>query len=156
MSTHRKLLTVCCAAVLAFGLAACGSSDDKTTSMMDTDTDTDTEMPEVIAAPAAAGTKAAGTKAKAIAAVKTPGDDETGGIGGDDGPYKLSVSRSLEGTTVKVTDSELDGDDDPKFSPMALGGGRYMVERTMPADDEGNVVQEGRDRPHGYRAAEDA
>ena len=86
-------------------------------------------------------TKAAGTKAKAIAAVKTPGD-EMGGIGGDDGPYTLSVSRSLEGTTVKVTDSELDGDDDPKFSPMALGGGRYMVERTMPADDEGNVVQE--------------
>ena len=39
MSTHRKLLTVCWAAVLAFGLAACGSSDDKMTSMMDTDKD---------------------------------------------------------------------------------------------------------------------
>ena len=30
MSIHRKLTTVCCAAVLAFGLAACGSSDDDT------------------------------------------------------------------------------------------------------------------------------
>ena len=47
MSTHRKLLTVCCAAVLAFGLAACGSSDDKTTSMMDMDMDMDTEVPVV-------------------------------------------------------------------------------------------------------------
>ena len=28
MSTHRKLMTVCCAAVLALGLAACGSSSD--------------------------------------------------------------------------------------------------------------------------------
>ena len=28
MSIHRKLTTVCCAAVLALGLAACGSSDD--------------------------------------------------------------------------------------------------------------------------------
>ena len=31
MSTHRKLLTVCCAAVFALGLAACGSSDDDST-----------------------------------------------------------------------------------------------------------------------------
>ena len=29
MSIHRKLTTVCCAAVLALGLAACGSDDDK-------------------------------------------------------------------------------------------------------------------------------
>ena len=33
MSTHRKLLTVCCAAVLAFVLAACGSSDDDMAAM---------------------------------------------------------------------------------------------------------------------------
>ena len=30
MSTHKKLMTVCAAVVLAFGLAACGSSDDDT------------------------------------------------------------------------------------------------------------------------------
>ena len=30
MSIHRKLTTVCCAAVLALGLAACGSSDKET------------------------------------------------------------------------------------------------------------------------------
>ena len=33
MSTHRKLMTVCCAAVLALGLAACGSSSDDDTTM---------------------------------------------------------------------------------------------------------------------------
>jgi hypothetical protein len=140
MSRYRKLTTVCCAAALALGLAACASSDDDTA-----DSTSPVVAPPMDPAPPpdeiAAGTKAAGTKAKAIAAVDTPGD-EMGGIGGDDGPYKLSVSRSLEGTTVKVTDSELNGDDDPKFSPMDLGGGRYMVVRTMPADDEGNVVQE--------------
>ena len=35
MSTHRKLMTVCCAAVFALGLAACGSSDDNDTAMED-------------------------------------------------------------------------------------------------------------------------
>ena len=30
MSIHRKLMTGCAVAVLAFGLAACGSSDDDT------------------------------------------------------------------------------------------------------------------------------
>ena len=30
MSIHRKLTTVCCAAVLALGLAACSSSDKET------------------------------------------------------------------------------------------------------------------------------
>ena len=42
MSIHRKLMTACCAAVLAFGLAACGSSDDDTAAT-DTDTPTVTE-----------------------------------------------------------------------------------------------------------------
>ena len=37
MSIHRKLTTVCCAAVLALGLAACGSSDDDKTPPMDGD-----------------------------------------------------------------------------------------------------------------------
>ena len=35
MSIHRKLMTVCCAAVLALGLAACGSSSDDDTTMDD-------------------------------------------------------------------------------------------------------------------------
>ena len=41
MSIHRNLMTVCCAAVLAFGLAACGSSDDDTAADGDTPTVTD-------------------------------------------------------------------------------------------------------------------
>ncbi len=36
MSIHRKLSTVCCATVLALGLAACGSSSDDATSLTDT------------------------------------------------------------------------------------------------------------------------
>ena len=41
MSTHKNLMTVCCAAVLTFGLAACGSNgsvvkDDEPTVMIDT------------------------------------------------------------------------------------------------------------------------
>ena len=31
MSTYKNLMTVCCAAVLALGLAACGSSDKTAT-----------------------------------------------------------------------------------------------------------------------------
>ena len=41
MFIHKKLMTVCCAAVLALGLAACGSSDDDTA-----DTTPTTEMPD--------------------------------------------------------------------------------------------------------------
>ena len=40
MSIHRKLTTVCCAAVLALGLAACSSSSDDDTSLTDTPTTT--------------------------------------------------------------------------------------------------------------------
>ena len=40
MSTHKNLMTVCCAAVLAFGLAACGSSDDDNVPVTMTDDDT--------------------------------------------------------------------------------------------------------------------
>ena len=44
MSTHKNLITVCCAAVLAFGLAACGSSsdDDGMPAMTDTGDNGDT------------------------------------------------------------------------------------------------------------------
>ena len=43
MFTHKKLMTVCCAAVLALGLAACSSSDDDDQMGMDGD---GMEMPE--------------------------------------------------------------------------------------------------------------
>ena len=42
MSIHKKLMTVCCAAVLAFGLAACGSSSDDN----DMPVMTDGDMPD--------------------------------------------------------------------------------------------------------------
>ena len=70
MSKYRKLTTVCCAAVLALGLAACGSSDDDT-AMMPTEPTMPVEPVDPGPTPdeIAAGTKAAGTKAKAIGKV---------------------------------------------------------------------------------------
>ena len=80
MFTHKNLMTVCCAAVLAFGLAACGSSSDDDnvpvttggdtnggdTNGGDTNGDDDATAgltPEEMAAAAVAETKAAATKA---------------------------------------------------------------------------------------------
>ena len=75
MSIHRKLMTVCCAAVLALGLAACGSSDDDTA-----DTTPTTEMPEPMPTPAEqlATAQAAVTQAQtavaALTATSSPSD----------------------------------------------------------------------------------
>ena len=144
MFTHKNLMTVCCAAVLAFGLAACGSSsdDDKVpvTTIGDTDGDTDTDTdtdgdtdvtdgdavltPEDIAA----ATKAAKTKLDAIGNI----DDATVGLGGDETPdspdagsYDLTVTRDRMATTVTVTvNVTTDDDDDEKFTQeVDLGGG---------------------------------
>ena len=93
-------------------------------------------------ADAAAATKAAGTKEKAIAAEA----DQTAvaGLGGtDDTTLTMDISRDRMGTTVEFTDTDLMGDDDPKFAQaMDLGNGRTMHTRTMEADSDGNVVEE--------------
>ena len=75
MFTHKNLMTVCCAAVLAFGLAACGSSsssdDDKVATKKTTPVVPVKPGEPVDTAPTddeiAAATKAAGTKSTAIA-----------------------------------------------------------------------------------------
>ena len=72
MSINRKLMTVCCAAVLALGLAACGSSDDDTA-----DTTPTTEMPEPMQTPAeqlAAARMAVEDAEAAVAAAATAAD----------------------------------------------------------------------------------
>ena len=106
------------------------------------------------AAMVAANTKAAGTKRAAIAAEATQGPGQTplnddAGLGGsaDDGSavatYTLAISRDRDGTEIKITDSALAGDDDPKFALAEdLGHGGQMHTRTMKADDDGNVMTE--------------
>ncbi len=95
----------------------------------------------------AADTKAAGTKAEAIAAEAevAAGDDE--GLGGTGEPtdsqvageYNLAIEYGETSITVEGTTE----DDDEEFMlAMDLGGGRTMHTRTMDADDDGNVVTE--------------
>ena len=100
----------------------------------------------------AAATKAAGTKEMAIATEAAEAGANDGGLGGSTfdaggavtgvvGTYTLTIDPADR--TVKITDSALDGEDDPKFiQAMDLGGGTTMHARAMAADDDGNVVEE--------------
>ena len=105
-----------------------------------------TAQAAVDAAAVAAATKAAGTKVKAINAEAR--QDTDAGIGGDVATgetttYSMDISRDRDGTTIKIADTDVAGEDDPKFTQyMDLGGGRTMHVRTMDADDEGNVEEE--------------
>ena len=95
-------------------------------------------------------TKEAGTMEKAIDAEAAQETD--GGPGGtartdvngtttaddtSDDQYKIAIERDSSGTTITVTDPDMNADDDPKF--MSKDG---MLVRTMEADDDGNVVME--------------
>ena len=161
MSIHRKLTTVCCAAVLALGLAACGSSDnDKAESMTPTTTDPAGPTAEEMAAAAAAAaaevvakTKAAGTKRDAleVEAMEMGADDAgRGGTAANDitdvdaeGYYKLSIERDSMATTVAVTINGAADEDGVEFvQAMDLGHGRTMHLLEMEADEDGNVVEE--------------
>ena len=100
-----------------------------------------------LAAEAVAATKAAATKTKAIEAEHMQATDA--GLGGSatDGSavdtYSITFERDRDGTTVKIADTALAGDDDPKFmQAMDLGGGRTMHTRTMEANSDGDVVEE--------------
>ena len=152
MSTHKNLMTVCCAAVLAFGLAACGSSSDDN----DMPPVTDSGMPEVEDAPAGPTTDqmtaAAATK---VTAIGVEGKQTTdAGLGGIvppppeaeavDPSYVMTIKRDRDGTTVEIEDPANAGDDDPKFikQDVDLGVGRTMHVRTMPENEDGEVVEE--------------
>ena len=121
MSMYRNLMTVCCAAVLALGLAACGGSDKKTATVMDDDDGM--EMPMPTGPTPEETTKAAGTKAKAI-----------GKVGPDNMPLAdvdVTVTAKRTGPDIKV-----EGDDD--FTHVM--GPMYRLEHA--ADDDGNVAEE--------------
>ena len=135
MFTHKNLMTVCCAAVLAFGLAACGSSsdDDKmaaTTPVVPVEPVDDPIDPASTADEIAAATKAAKTKLEAIGAIQEGAGAD--GLGGDGTPvtsdvegfYALSVTRDRMATTVTVTVKGAPDADDEKFTQEEdLGGG---------------------------------
>ena len=113
MSIHKKLMTVCAAVVLAFGLAACGSSDD------DTAEAPAVEMPEPVPEPmpsdlaatqmaaAAAATAAmtASTNAAAsassaaeatatLATLQTGADSNAAEMGGNEAAYAAHAAAS--------------------------------------------------------------
>ena len=162
MSTlSHKLVAVSLVAAFSMVMYGCGggggssSVPDVPATMPDPTDPTDPEMPtepegptdEELAAEAAAATKAAGTKRTAI---QTENDQTTdAGIGGTlaegvtESTYSMEISRDRDGTTVKIEDSALAGDDDPKFAlAMDLGSGTTMHVREMEANDDGDVVEE--------------
>ena len=112
MSTHRKLLTACCAAVLAFGLAACGSSDDDTAA-------DDTPTVEETAGPTQADLDA--EKMRADEAEQALADAAAKAARGTAKALKKAIDGSMSPTIViastKITVSPADPDDD---GPMAV------------------------------------
>ena len=93
-------------------------------------------------------TKSAGTKEKAIGAEAA--SDGLAGLGGRDSAdppvpvttYSYTISRDDDGITVKVTDTALNDDDDPKFEEaMGFDNGSMQV-RTMKENDDGETVSE--------------
>ena len=169
----NKLTALAAVVALSGGLAACGGGSSKKADMPDppppppptaqemcedadgrwnADTMTCTTA-EQLAAMVAAATKAAGTKAKAIAAEAAQTTDA--GLGGTartdanesttevtDDVYGLDISRDRDGTTVKITDPANAADDDPMFMELMGDNGMSMQSRTMEADDDGNVMTE--------------
>ena len=79
MSIHRKLTTVCCAAVLALGLAACGSSsdDDSQTGMNGDGMEMPDPTPAEQLAAAQASVASAQTAVDALTGASTPAEIAT-------------------------------------------------------------------------------
>ena len=102
---------------------------------------------EAAAAAVVAATRAALTKETAIAA---EAEQTAAGGAGDDGPggadaatdHAITITRDRAGTTVTITVDAAMADDPTFMQAVDLGGGRTMHVRTMPADANGNVVEE--------------
>ena len=102
------------------------------------------------AAAVVAKTEAAATKKEAIDEEAEQAAAVDRGLGGSDvdpdndaEAYTLAITRDRMGTTVKIDDPQVAGDDDPKFEQaMDFGSGRTMHVRSMAANDDGEVVEE--------------
>ncbi len=158
MSTlSKKLVAICLVTAFSMVMYGCGGGGGSSSpAPMDDDDDmamcpegqTGTPPNCMVPGPTAeeidAMTKAAGTKRKAILDESMQAVADDAGLGGTGvTTVSMEISRDRDGTTVKITDTALAGDDDPKFTQaMDLGGGRTMHTRTMEADSDGDVVQE--------------
>ena len=91
-----------------------------------------------------ATTTSAGTKMTAIATEAGTDAADDAGLGGSGvDTVMMTISRPSSGTEVKIADSAMAGEDDPKFTLKAdLGGGITRHDRTQDADDDGDVVNE--------------
>ena len=99
MSIHRKLMTVCCAVVLAFGLAACGSSDDDTAA-------TDTPTVEEPAGPTQADLDA--EKKRADAAEKELADKTAADAKAKNEGLFKAIRANVNGTGTEETGDPVD------------------------------------------------
>ena len=146
MSRYMNPITVCCAAVLALGLAAC-NGDDKAASMTEPVVPMEPMEPQPTPEEIAAATRAAATKRTAIAAEAGQADDA--GLGGSSAPapsaagsYSLSIERDDTETMIEIGVREAP-ESAPEFVPvMDLGDGRTMLVRAFEADSAGSVVEE--------------
>ena len=149
MSMYKNLMTVCAAATLALGLAACGGGggddDDQMTMAPEMCPEGQTGTPPNCMTPEppgptdeeiAATTKAAKTKLDAIVAeAALTADSGLGGssvtaTGNDAGAYNVSVERDRDGTTVTVTvEGATDAADEDFEMAEDLGGGLTMHTR---------------------------
>ena len=108
MSTHKNLMTVCCAAVLAFGLAACGSSsDDNGMPAMPADGG----MPDGTMVTVDLTNVTAGTTAEAVIL------DIEAGMSGESGNTAFACAAGGDDCTVTVT-----VDDDGTVTATSTGG----------------------------------
>ena len=120
MSMYKNLMTVCCAAVLALGLAACGSSDKTATPGAPPPGNGDPPAPP--GPTPEETTKAAGTKAKAIGKVMVADPFDA---------VDVTVTAKRTGPEIKV-------ERDDEFTHV-MGPMYRLVEE---ADDDGNVVEQ--------------
>ena len=96
----------------------------------------------------AADTAAAKTKTTAIKAEADQEQEDDQGLGGDDvNTIAMTIERPRSGTEIKIADSGLAGEDDPKFAEamdlgVSDGVATTMHLREMEADDDDGTVKD--------------
>ena len=152
MSTHRKLTTVCCAAVLALGLAACGSSsDDDDQTGMDGD---GTQMPTEPAGPTAADlfTVAQDSRSAAMAAGEAADDALenaekydgmllTDSVAGDSGQAMANAQAILDAQTA---------------ASNAVDAAQEALDAANEAKDDADAIEDGAQKDSLIEAIDEA
>ena len=149
MFTHKNLMMVCCAAVLAFGLAACGSSDNRmpavdgdtgdtgdtaataTPATLATPSDTGDTGPICDAGPSQACVDARQTELDAIEADDdaTVGDLNAAQKALDDAQTALSGANAADTVSGLIDDAvTATADIDDESTPAAVAAGRAAID----------------------------